>query len=163
MTFGQIRTVFQLGLGVVFLLGIAFTAYLLITSWGGASWVFSSAVSVVVGGLALVRERQKLWAAIAGLAVTGIAVAVSLATADDLPQEPAPITALALAVLVGSAIRTLPIGPAAGIAAGGLVVVGVTWFDGSGSVTVLATVGMIVALVLGPILRSLDRSRRTGA
>ncbi|GAA1601143.1 hypothetical protein GCM10009789_64250 [Kribbella sancticallisti] len=163
MTTAQTRKVLDIGLGLVFVLGIAFTTFMLITSWGGASWVFGSAVSIVVGGLAMLRERQRLLTAIAGIAVTGIAVAVSLSAADDLPREPAPITALALSVLVGSAIRTLPIRPAAGVAAGGLVIVGATWFDSFSTVTVLATMGMIAALVLGPLLRGLDRTRRTKA
>jgi hypothetical protein len=157
MTTRQTRKLFDLGLGLVFVLGIAYTAFMLITSWGGASWVFGSAVSIVVGGLALLRERQKPLTAIGGLIVTGIAVAVSLSAADELPQEPAPITALALSVLVGSAIRTLPTRPAAGVALGGLVVIGATWFDGVGTVTVLATAGMIGALGLGRLLRGLDK------
>ncbi|MEU4391689.1 metal transporter [Kribbella sp. NPDC023855] len=151
------RKLYDLGLAIVFVLGIAFTAFMLMTSWGGTSWVFCSAISIVVGGLALLRERQKLLTAIAGLAVTGIAIAV--AAAGNLPEEPAPITALALAVLVGSAIRTLPIGPAAGVAAAGVAVVGAAWFDGSGAVTVMATTAMIAALVVGAVLRGLDRLR----
>ena len=103
---------------------------MLMDSWGGVSWVFGSAVSIVVSGLALMRERQTMLTASAGLAVTAVAVVVSLVAGDDLPQEPAPITVLALSVLVGSAIRTLPMGPAAGIAAGGVVVTGLTWFTG---------------------------------
>ncbi|GAB2767472.1 metal transporter [Streptomyces bullii] len=146
---------FTIGLGVVFTLGIVFTAFMLMDSWGGASWLFGSAVSIIVGGLALMRERQKMQTAVAGLAVTAVAVAVSLIAGDDLPQEPAPITALALSVLVGSAIRTLPRGPAAGIAAGGVVVTGGTWFDGWTGVTNLATMGLIAALVTGPVLRGL--------
>ncbi|WP_202797010.1 metal transporter [Kribbella flavida] len=154
---------YDLGLAIVFVLGIAWTAFMLMTSWGGTSWVFCSAVSVVVGGLALLRERQLLLTTIAGLAVTGIAVAVSLSAAEDLPQEPAPVTALALAVLVGSAIRTLPIGQVAAVAVGGVVIVGATWFEGSTAVTVLATTGMVAALVVGPVLRVLDRVRRPQA
>ncbi|MFF0448877.1 metal transporter [Streptomyces sp. NPDC004609] len=151
------------GLGAVFGLGIAFTAYMLADSWGGASWVFGSAVSVVVGGLALLRERRKALTAAAGLAVTAAALAVSLAAGDDLPREPAPVTALALSVLVGSAIRTLPPGPAAGIAAGGAVVAAIAWADGRASVTFLATTGMIAALVTGSALRGLDRRRHADA
>ncbi|WP_433463593.1 hypothetical protein [Spirillospora sp. CA-128828] len=38
----------DIGLGVVFALGIAFTAYMLSTSWGKAYWAYDSAVAVVV-------------------------------------------------------------------------------------------------------------------
>ncbi|MER5209538.1 metal transporter [Streptomyces sp. NPDC002838] len=122
-----------------------------------------SAVSVIVGGLALMRERQKVLTAVAGMAVTVVAVVVSLITGKELPQEPAPITALALSVLVGSAIRTLPMGPAAGIAVGGVVVTGVAWFSGWSGVTNLATMGMVAALVMGPVLRGLDRKQNVNA
>jgi uncharacterized membrane protein len=152
-----------IGLGVVFSLGGVFTTFMLMDSWGGASWVFGSAVSIIVGGLALMRERQRMQTAIAGLAVTAVAVAVSLIAGDDLPEEPAPITALALSVLVGSAIRTLPRGPAAGIALGGVVVTGVTWLNGWTGVTNLATTGMTAALVTGLVLRGHARNQRANA
>ncbi|MFF8234839.1 metal transporter [Streptomyces caelestis] len=154
---------FNIGLGVVFTLGIVFTMFMLMDSWGGASWVFGSAVSIIVGGLALMRERQKMLTAVGGLAVTAVGVAVSLIAGDDLPQEPAPITALALSVLVGSSIRALPRGPAAGIAAGGVMVTGGAWFDGWSGVTSLATMGMIAALVMGSVLRGLHRNRHANA
>ncbi|MGW6456434.1 metal transporter [Streptomyces sp. NPDC055078] len=152
-----------IGLGVVFALGIAFTAYMLMNSWGGASWVFGSVVSIAVSGIALMRERHKVLTTVAGLAVTAAAVTVSRIAGEDLPQEPAPITAFALSVLVGSAIRTLPPGPAAGIAVGGVVVTAVIGSGGLNGVTGLATTAMIAALLTGPALRGLDsRARTTG-
>jgi hypothetical protein len=66
----------NIGPGVVFALGIVFTAFMLTVSWGGASWVFGSAVSIVVGGLALARERHRAPAAVAGLATMGMAAAL---------------------------------------------------------------------------------------
>lgn len=152
---------FNIGLGFVIALGIAFTVFMLRNSWGGASWVFGTSVSVTVGGLALLRERQRMLTAVAGLVVTAGAVTVSLIVQNALPQEPAPITALALSVLVASAIRTLPVESAAGIAAGGVLVTGAIWFNGYSGVTSQATMGMIAALVTGPVLRSLDRTRHT--
>ncbi|MFF6783887.1 metal transporter [Streptomyces sp. NPDC012510] len=148
---------FNAGLGFVFALGIVFTTFMLMGSWGGASWVFGSAVSITVGGLTLMRERQKVLTAVASLAVTALAVVVSLISDERLPQEPAPITALALSVHVAYAIRTLPTRSAAGIAVGGVAVTGVTWFGGWSGVTSLATMGMVAALVAGPALRCLDR------
>src|SRR3954469_3288547 len=93
-----------IGLGIVFVLGIVFTAYMIINSWGGAYWVFDSVVAVAVCSLALFRERQPVRTSIGGLAIAAVAVVTSLVA--DLPQEPGPITALALSVLVGSVIRT---------------------------------------------------------
>lgn len=148
---------FDAGLGAVFALGIVFTAYMFMTSWGGVSWMFGSAVSVVVGGLALLRERRKPLPVYAGLVVTSAVVVASMTAGDDLPREPAPVTALALAVLVGSALRTLPRGPAAGTAVGVVVLTGVIWSDGLSGVPVLATTAMTAALVTGSVLRGLDR------
>jgi hypothetical protein len=154
---------FNIVLGVVFALGIVFTAFMFMTSWGGASWVFGSVVSIVVSGIALLRKRHGLLTAVAGLVVTAAAVVVSLKAGDDLPQEPAPITAFALSVLVGSALRTLPAAQAAGIAVGGITVIVVIWFDGLSGVTTLATLAMAVALVMGPLLRGLDSRALAGA
>jgi hypothetical protein len=149
------------GLGIVFALGTALTAYMIIDSWGGAYWVFDSAVAVVVCSLALLRGRWPVRAAVAALTVAGGAVVVSLAA--DLPQEPGPVTALALSVLVGSAVRTLPPRTAGGIAAGGLAVVAGTWISGFSAVTTLAALGWIAAVVTGTGLRLFDRDRRAYA
>jgi hypothetical protein len=153
----------DLGIGAVCVLGIAATTYLLMDSWGGASWVFGATVSTVVSVLALLRARWPAPTAAVGTAVTAAALGVSLAVGDDLPQEPAPTTALALAVLVGSAVRTLPRGAAAGIAAGGLGVAALTWAEGWSGVTALATVAMSAALGTGAVLRRLDRAPAPGA
>ncbi|GGQ08450.1 hypothetical protein BKA00_007515 [Actinomadura coerulea] len=142
------------GLGVVFALGIALTAFMLIRSWGGASWLYTTAVAVVMCGLALVRRRGA-WPAAAGVAVAACAVGVSMAAA--LPQEPSPAAALALAVLVGSSLRVLPLPTAAAVAAGGVAVVALAWFSGptsSTASTALATVLVAGALVVGPLLRA---------
>lgn len=148
----------NVGLGIVFALGIVFTAYMIGDSWGGAYWVCDAAVGVVVCSLALLRERQRAGTAIAGLAVAAAAVAVSAAA--DLPQEPGPVTALALSVLIGSALRALPPGQSAGIAAAGLAVVVGAWFSGSSAVAASATRAWIAAVAVGPGLRALDRGRR---
>ncbi|MEV0666667.1 hypothetical protein ACIBI3_31220 [Actinomadura luteofluorescens] len=147
------------GLGVVFALGIAFTAYMLIRSWGGAYWLFTTAVAVVMCGLALLRRRSA-WPAAAGVAVAAGAVGVSMAA--ELPQEPSPMAALALAVLVGSSLRALPGRSAAAVAAGGAAVIALAWFSGPTSSTAslaLATVMVAGALVLGPLLRAFAPAR----
>ncbi len=145
-------------LGIVFTLGIAGTAYMLMDSWAGASWVLTSAVGAVVSALALLRARQPVWTAIAGLAVVACAVGVSASV--DLPQEPGPTTALALAVLVGSAIRVLPPARAAGIALASIVVMACAWISGGGAVVVLAALLCISAIATGLGLRVVDRGGR---
>ena len=97
----------DVGLAVVFALGIAFTAYSLSISWGGVSWLFNGVVGTVVCGLALLRRRWREKAAFAGLAVT--AAALGAAHLTDLPQEPGPITVLALAALTGTVVRSAKI------------------------------------------------------
>ncbi|MBC6468019.1 metal transporter [Actinomadura alba] len=151
----------DIGLGVVFALGIAFSAYMLIDSWGEAYWIFTTAVAVVMCALALLRERQRLWTAAAGVAVTAVAVVVSLVA--ELPQEPSPMAALALAVLVGSSIRMLPAWPAVAIAAGGVAVTALTWASGPTGVTAMATMLVVGGLVAGPPLRAFAPGRRSGA
>ncbi|MFE7330032.1 metal transporter [Streptomyces sp. NPDC057565] len=151
----------SIGLGVVFVLGIAFTAYMLIVSWGGAYWIHTTAVAVVMCGLALLRERGRSWTAAAGVAVTAVAVGVSLA--GDLPQEPSPTAALALAVLVGSSLRTLRVLPAVAIAAGGVAVTAFAWVCGPTGVTSMATLLVLGGLIAGPSLRAFALVRRSGA
>jgi hypothetical protein len=148
------------GLGLVFALGIAFTAFMLAISWGDASWVFTTAVAVVVCGLALLRGHGRAWPAAAGSAVAAGAVGVSLVT--ELPQEPAPMTALGLAVLIGSALRALPVPSAVCIVVGGVIVIGLAWCSGSSAVTLLATILMAGGLAMGPLLRVLAPVRPSG-
>lgn len=142
----------NMGLGLMFGLGIAFTAFMLAVSWGGAHWVPTTAVAAVVCGLALLRGRRRVWPAVAGLTVASVAIGTSMAS--DLPQEPAPTTALALAVLTGSALRALPMPSAVCVAVGGVIVIGLAWFSGPSAVTALATVLMVGGLVAGALLRA---------
>ncbi|GAA2858171.1 hypothetical protein GCM10010517_16570 [Streptosporangium fragile] len=111
----------EAGLGAVFAGLLVFWAYRVADSWGGGYWRFGCVAGAIVCGLALVRRRGRVWAALAGLAV---AVAANLVSRfADLPAEPGPAMALALSVLVGSAVRALPVLPACAVAAGGLVVI----------------------------------------
>ncbi|MEV0519560.1 hypothetical protein AB0I64_33755, partial [Nonomuraea sp. NPDC050405] len=115
---GVRRWVVEAGLGGLFAGTIVFVAYRIAVSWGGASWWFGAAAGAVVCGLALLRRRHRVRAAVAGLAVA--AAAILTARLAHLPAEPSPAMALALAVLTGSAVRALPWRQAGGIAAGGL-------------------------------------------
>jgi hypothetical protein len=157
---GPVGVLVNMGLGVVFALGIAFTAYMLIDSWGEGYWINSTAVAVVMCGFALLRERQRLWTAAAGVAVAAVAVVVSMVA--DLPQEPSPMAALALAVLVGSSIRRLPARLSVAIAAGGVAVIALTWASGHSGVTVMATMLVVGGLVVGPLLRVFAPRGRAG-
>ncbi|MEO3787982.1 hypothetical protein ABGB12_32035 [Actinocorallia sp. B10E7] len=145
-------------LGLVFASGLAFTAYMLIVSWGGAYWLLDTVAGTTVAVLALARERNRLVTAVAGLAVSAAAIGIS--DIADLPREPGPATSLALAVLVGSAIRGLSARAAWAVSAGGLVVVTGAWTAGGGAVAVWATLGWLSAVAAGTALRHDDRRRR---
>ncbi|RGC65718.1 hypothetical protein C5N14_27335 [Micromonospora sp. MW-13] len=155
------RTAVNAVLGLVFVTGLGLTAYLVADSWGGLYWLFDCVAGAVTGLLALLRGPQRTWPVAGGLAVAAVAIVV--AGVADLPQEPGPVTALALAVLVGSGIRTLPGPRAAAVAAGGFAVVVGTWLtalpDAAGFtvVTVVNTVTWLVAVALGISLRTAGR------
>ncbi|MFF0878956.1 sensor histidine kinase [Micromonospora aurantiaca (nom. illeg.)] len=154
------------GLAVVLLAAIGVQAVAVAASWGLRYWLPGGAAAVVVGVLALVRHRQRVVTATAGLAVAGSAVAA--ARLFDLPTEPGPALALASAVLVGSAVRALPPLPAGLIAAGGLVVAAGAWAaarPGAGGSGVVALDGLcwLGGVVAGLTLRLLDERARAAA
>jgi signal transduction histidine kinase len=148
------------GLGVVFAAALAITAFAIGGTWGGTYWVFGCAVGAVVCVLALTC-RHRAWAAVVGLAVA--AGAIPIAWVADLPSEPSPAMGLALAVLVGSAIRTLSVRWAIGIATGGLAVAVGAWFVAGVTAAGMNSAGWLTAVALGLWLRSLDVRRRTVA
>ncbi|GAA3113319.1 sensor histidine kinase [Streptosporangium carneum] len=146
------------GLGAVFASALALQASLIAESWGAGYWQVGCASGATVCVIALMRRRDRAWAAVAGLAVA--AVAVVAARFVHLPAEPSPAMTLGLSVLVGSAVRALPTLPACAVAAGGLaVVVGglLTAHTSSGvpPVTALNGAGWLAALVIGLCLRLL--------
>jgi signal transduction histidine kinase len=115
-----IRVATNVGLGVVFLAALAVSARTIADYHG--NWAFDLAVGVVVCLAALARERSRTWAAAAGLAVAGAAELAAWRW-EQLPGQPGGATALALPVLIGSAVRVLPPRQVAAIAIGGAVVV----------------------------------------
>ncbi|MEV4481484.1 hypothetical protein [Micromonospora coxensis] len=153
------RTATDAVLGLVLVTGLGLTAFLIAQSWGGLYWLFDCVAGVAAGSLALLRGPRRTWPVAGGLAVAAVAVVV--ARVADLPQEPGPVTALALAVLVSSAVRTLPAPAATAVAAGGLTVVVGTWLtalpDAAGftPVTVVNAVTWLAAVTLGITLRAL--------
>ncbi|QLQ36425.1 sensor histidine kinase [Micromonospora robiginosa] len=154
----------DLGLAVVFALGLAATAVMIATSWGPRYAVPDALVGVVVCALALARRRDRVRTAAAGLAVAAVAVGVSFVA--DLPQEPGPVTGLALAVLVGSVVRARPRRTAATVAGAGLLVIAgslLTSLDnqhGLTAVTVLDTLCWLAAVAVGLALRRADTRAR---
>ncbi|TDB81949.1 sensor histidine kinase [Micromonospora sp. KC721] len=148
------------GLAVVFLVAVVVEAAAIAQTWGARHWLAGGTAAVVVCVLALVRRRQRTWAAVAGLVIAGLAIAA--ARVFHLPAEPGPAMALALAVLVGSAVRALPPVPAGALAAGGLTVVGGALLaarpESGGSLGVVAmnAVAWLSAVTAGLALRSQD-------
>ncbi|MEU7454361.1 sensor histidine kinase [Streptosporangium roseum] len=150
------------GLGVVFAAAVAFQAHRVADSWGAGYWLFGAAVGASVCVLALLRRRTPLWTAVAGLTV--VALAVLATRLVHLPAEPGPATSLGLAVLVGSAVRTLPARTACVVAAAGPAVAAGGLLANPGSaVPVLSGLAWLGALVIGLGLRLLAARRRTVA
>jgi len=85
------------------LFAIVHTAEVWNLAYQGRVWWFDCVVGLVVCGIALVREHNRLLAAAAGLSVA--AAASAAAVVWHLPGEPGAATVLALTVLVASAIR----------------------------------------------------------
>ena len=148
------------GLAVVFLAAIGFEAVAITQTWGARYWLVGGAAAGVVCVLALARRRLRAWAAGAGLGIAGLAIAA--ARVFHLPTEPGPAMALALAVLVGSAVRALPAVLAGALATGGLAVVGGAYLaarpDSSGASGVVAmnSAAWLGAVAVGLGLRLLD-------
>lgn len=157
----------DVGLGVASAAALAFSAAAIAGSWGGDYWQFDCAAGVVVCVITLVRRRHRARAAVAGLAVA--AAAILVARVAHLPAEPGPAMALRLSVLVGSAIRALPIPSAIAVAAGGFAVVAGTRLaappssSGITAVTTLNGTGWLAALAIGLSLRLLDTRREATA
>ncbi|MER6712667.1 sensor histidine kinase [Streptomyces sp. NPDC000877] len=145
------------GLGVTFLAAIAIQAVALAQTWGAAYWVPGAVAAVVVCGLAMMRQRERTWTAVAGLVVAAVAVLVPLLPGTGLPAGLGPSIALGLAVLVGSAVRALPTVRAATIAGAGLLLVA-TQFAArpATAVSAIAAAGWLAALGVGLSLRRID-------
>ncbi|MFE3458292.1 sensor histidine kinase [Nocardiopsis aegyptia] len=141
------------GLAAVFALVLVFHAVGVASTWGGGHWWFGATAGAAVCVLALVRRLGRALAASAGLVV---AAASSLAAwALDLPAEPGPTMALALAVLLGSAVRTLPVRAASSVAAGGLAVIGVTVLTELGTTSGMPVVTLNALAWLGGVTAGL--------
>ena len=150
------------GLAIVLAATLATTARAIQVSWGHGYWQFDCAAGVVASALALGRRFRPAGAAVAGLVVA--AAAVLIAARAGLPHEPGPATALALAVLVGSAVRRLPVRRAGAVAGGGLVVVAGSLLAfrpvAFSTVVSMNALGLLAAVAVGSSLRLLDGRHR---
>jgi signal transduction histidine kinase len=149
------------GFGAVSVAVLAGTAHAIANSWGGRYWPFDCVAGLVVCVIALARRRHRCAAATVGLGVAAAAIVIARLT--GLPHEPGPAMVLALSVLVGSAIRGLPVRPAVAVAAAGLAVVTGAWAAGGfTAVAVMSETGWLAAVAVGLLMRHLDaRDRAT--
>ncbi len=148
----------DVGLAIALAVLLAGTAYLISDSWGGTYWQFGCVAGAVVSVLALSRRLHRAGTAAAGLVVG--AAAVLIAQSTDLPREPGPAMTVALAALVGSAVRTLPAPWAAAVPVGGLAIVAGAWAVSEFSlVAAFNAAGWLAAVTAGLYLRLLDGRR----
>ncbi|MFI7702127.1 sensor histidine kinase [Nonomuraea sp. NPDC049480] len=159
---GRFEVAVDVGIGVVLAVAVAFQASEIAGSWGDGYGVFGAIVGASMCVLTLVRRRDPLRTAVAGLGVAALAVFVTYLV--DLPAEPGPATSLGLAVLLGSAIRTLPAITAGAVAAGGLAVMGGGLLANPRSaVPILGGLAWLAALAIGLGPRLLAARRHAAA
>ena len=143
------------GLGLLFAATLAAEADNVAAYHG--NWLFDGMVGVIVCVAALLRRFSQVRAAAAAFAVSGAAAAA--AGLWQLPGQPGIAATVALFVLTGSAVRVLPVRPAAAIAAGGAAV-GVVAMNSHPAAVAPLGLGWGVALGAGVGLRLLDVRRQ---
>ena len=153
------ETVTNVGLG--FLFAVVLGADVALKAARHANWLFELAVGALVCALALLRGRDRAWAAGLGLAVCGVAGVVG--DAAHLPSQPGVGATLGLLVLGAAAVRVATPRGAVLVALGGVAVMV------AGRVALrreyimaLAFLGVLVwagALAVGVWLRLLDTRR----
>lgn len=146
----------------MFAVVLAGTAYRIAAAGGG--WLFDCGVGLVVCAAALLRERGRTIAAAVGL---GVAAAATIASRlGHLAGEPGVAASLALIVLGGSSVRTLPPRRAVVIAAAGFAVMGLGRLTATPSLPAhpapvqLGLLGWVPAIGAGLALRFLDYRRQ---
>jgi signal transduction histidine kinase len=160
----RIGTGGDVALGVLMAAVIALNT--LVTARTSSAWPFGFGVGVAICATALLRGRNRAWAAVTGLAlfaVTGLATALGA-----IPPGPFFGGGLVgLAVLGGAAVRTLPPRPAAiiGVVGTGVVAVSETagpdgLFDHRALYALTGATFWSLALAVGLYLRYLDFMHR---
>ncbi|SCK55205.1 MULTISPECIES: sensor histidine kinase [unclassified Streptomyces] len=151
------RAVPTLGLGITFLAAITVQAVAVAQTWGVASSIPGALAAALVSALALTRRRNRTWTAVAGLAVAASAVLVPLLPGTRLPAGLGPSLALGLAVLIASAVRTLPVARAGAVAGGGILLIAAqSAARPTSAVVAIAAAAWLAALGAGLSLRMLD-------
>lgn len=156
----------DVALGVVLAAVLAGEAVRSVTRTPGAAggqWLFDLVVGLVICATALLRGRNRAWAAVIGLAAFGLATVVARFW-HLAPQPPLSGSLFGLLVLGAAAVRTLPTRVAATIGGAGLVVVtaseiGSLSLDNRAFTTLLAATLWAGALAAGLWLRSVDARR----
>ncbi|WP_245627547.1 sensor histidine kinase [Actinomadura oligospora] len=146
----------RLATAAVFASAIAFQALAIGVSWGAAYWPFMSVAASAVCVLALLRDRWPVGTA--SLAIGIAAVAILVSREAHLPAEPSPAMTLGLALMVASAVRTLPVTVAAAVAGGGLAVavggeIAARTTSSGSSVANIGALGWLAAVAIGLALR----------
>jgi signal transduction histidine kinase len=156
----RIRATADIALGALLASALVIQAVAIAISWGGLSFVFGVTAGAAVCALVLIRRRDRVVTAAAGIAIAGLAIVVTRLA--ELPREPGAAMALALSVLVGAAVRTLAPIQAVPIAAGGLAVVAGTVWSGSAAaapITAWNATTWAAGIAVGLWLRLLDTRR----
>lgn len=165
-TSGRAATTAKIGLGLGFAAILAVEVGRVADHHG--NWAFDLTVGGILGALAFLRNRNRTWAAILGLAISAAAVVV--ADAAHGPSQPDLAATVALLVLGAACVRTAAPLPATAIALAGvtLMVAGRAVMV-AGEVAVRPDVLPLVfqgelawgaALGVGLLLRYLDVRRR---
>jgi signal transduction histidine kinase len=156
---GLAETATNLALGCA--LAAVLAADTVVTAAKHHNWAFELAVGAVVGAAALLRGRRRVLAAMAALAVSGLADVA--ADVYHLPSQPGIAASLGLLVLGAAAVRVAAARTAMLIAAAGVVVmVGGRAAVRTEDVAPLAFLGVLAwggALAVGARLRFGDASR----
>jgi signal transduction histidine kinase len=148
-------TVANAALAVVFAMVLAVEDYNIAVFH--QNWLVDCVVGLVVCTAALLRARSRVWTAAVGLAASGASELV--AGLWQLRGQPGIAASLALFVLVGSAVRVLPVRRAVVIAAGG-VAVAAGAMSSHPAVSNALGLGWGAAIGIGLSLRILDARRR---
>jgi signal transduction histidine kinase len=153
----------EVGFALVLLATTAVEGVALAASWGSGYWVFDVAVALALTVLVVGRPAPPVPTAVAGLGIG--ALAVSATWLVDLPRQPGPAAALALAALTAIVVRYSTPATAGAVAAAWLVLIAAAQLAPSpdaqqSPVAVINGVCWVGALASGAALRARDERAR---